>query len=1355
MTSPVARTFTTPVHSHPLSGEESSSRGRRSRGSRPGTRDKDRDGAKSPSNYFTLKSQLEGSANEGSKSTSANWDGSVRGYAERKIGKPAPIIVVESASGTILSPPRKASGNLQSLFLDANSSSASDKDSDLGIIGPQVLANKWHEYSDEAIQAAISKLSSPTSPSNATSHPYHTAIRVLSSAVDKLSKARAELEEDRRALAEKEQARQERAEQLMKELMPNEREVAKRVLQSLFPNDNENEHEVQRKQSLASLTESLTEAIEDEAPIARSLPNSSIHLSPSPSSKPRELNTPSSSRDSIKTTPSKDSKENLDGGGTKERPVLGDWVGTWWLKGKPKLSREESQVQVQVEPDTAGHTSHTPSLDSASSAELDLKRSKRPGPSTDLPTTKGSGKKRIAARSVFGTLGFSMLNPVGSGGKRRSVSAIAGSGSGSSVRESSAEDADIQDQRDYKTSLAEGTSSGSTADASATVSSDSIVNSTSATVLEESISTLSSNPAATASRSSPSIFSPPAPSIAASSITSSQTFDHSPSPDPNSTTATQQLEGGKPPQGSSLLAIIQATRLMTGDPSSVLADQGRETSALIAQMAFELVKNARNEGLEVREPVKAKDKKGKKGKGLTLRNESLGDDASVVDGMEGGQRGEEGELTPTISRISKNTTPTSGGTGTQKTSMNGLGLFQTARKRSANMTSFASPLFGSFMAQQQKFTSSSSPSANEARSGAGDSALSPNQGQGQNNQGQSSTTTTKKPAGSVPLESIIPVNSKPPTQYLSRTYTPLTARDFHFSIALPGPESSSTSLSNASGREEPMTDRYGFVYEVSQYDYLLLLRAKECGNTAPACLTGIKIADRKEDNFWPDEEDEGMSEGWDGSAGFRGEIEIVKGPCDCHVEGGAGTGTVDDRESVADTMSISTYGSRRSRPVFRLNNNQSSTEDSATTGTKSRATSPASSKGRNRLSKVQAPPFQRVASSSVLVLTPDTPRHVCAHTIRSLLGELIDIHDKRQEMQRKEWDAFVKNQRNKLAKASSSSGTVKSPGSGASGGGAAAAVLLGLGIGTADEEEELAHTEGLIGFAQLGLSSSRDERREFDRLIRSGIPLAYRAKVWFECSGALEMREPGLFTDLLEGVGAGAGNEAVLREIEKDVGRTMPLNVFFGRVGAGVSKLRRVLTAYSRRNPAVGYCQGMNLVTSTLLLVHADEEEAFWVLSAIIEKLLPEDFFSPSLLSSRACPLVLQDYVQELLPKLHTHLTHLGVDLPAICFSWFLSLFTDCLPIETLFRVWDVFLIDGIDVLFRVALSILRTNEQELLSCESIPAVYVALESLPNRMWKADKLIKKEVELRSTIVHSEIVKRRNHHIAVLKDLASS
>ena len=73
--------------------------------------------------------------------------------------------------------------------------------------------------------------------------------------------------------------------------------------------------------------------------------------------------------------------------------------------------------------------------------------------------------------------------------------------------------------------------------------------------------------------------------------------------------------------------------------------------------------------------------------------------------------------------------------------------------------------------------------------------------------------------------------------------------------------------------------------------------------------------------------------------------------------------------------------------------------------------------------------------------------------------------------------------------------------------------------------------------------------------------MVYRAKVWLESSGALEMREPGIFRDLLE---EKDGPDSVRGEIEKDVGRTMPLNIFFGGDGAGVDELRRVLIVYSR-----------------------------------------------------------------------------------------------------------------------------------------------------------------------------------------------
>jgi hypothetical protein len=545
------------------------------------------------------------------------------------------------------------------------------------------------------------------------------------------------------------------------------------------------------------------------------------------------------------------------------------------------------------------------------------------------------------------------------------------------------------------------------------------------------------------------------------------------------------------PQGASLRAIAHATRVMTSDPGSILVDQGQDAGPLIRRLALGLVQTARDEHILFRELPKQKERREWKetrveGSHQVVARATL----SPVEGV---------AATESLSRA-----------------LNAQG--QVVRKSGSRTgglitASLTTPILNALMPQPQRRPTGGQEGV--PRSNVDTNAIPPQ-------------PVANKP-GSVPLESIIPATSKPPTHYLSRKYTPLTAPDFHFTIPLPN-AASRFSVYHDDESKRPLTDRYGFIYDVSQYDVLLLMRAKECGNTAPACLTGVKIADRKESNSWSDEEADLP----------KSIIHVTKAPCDC--DGRGSSPSVGTPDGASGKFMVSS-----SPPA----------EDSGQSSQRSRGSSPGPSGSKHsRSTLISSLDGPSPGPASVLAITASTPRHVCANTIRVLLEDLTQIHDQRQTATRKDWDAFVKQRSRvrvgKLALPIATTTTTV--------GGAAAF----LGLGTTDEEEELTHTEGLIAFAQLGLSSNRDERTQFDKLIRGGIPLVYRSKLWLECSGGLEMREPGLFGDLLVQAGEDAGHALVRNEIEKDVGRTMPLNIFFGGDGAGVFKLRRVLTAFSR-----------------------------------------------------------------------------------------------------------------------------------------------------------------------------------------------
>lgn len=216
------------------------------------------------------------------------------------------------------------------------------------------------------------------------------------------------------------------------------------------------------------------------------------------------------------------------------------------------------------------------------------------------------------------------------------------------------------------------------------------------------------------------------------------------------------------------------------------------------------------------------------------------------------------------------------------------------------------------------------------------------------------------------------------------------------------------------------------------------------------------------------------------------------------------------------------------------------------------------------------------------------------------------------------------------------------------------------------------------------------------RYIRKGIPSSHRRGVWMEMSGAGKMKkeEPDLFSTMLNL----PTNRVVLDQIVTDMPRTFPNNVNFDSTNPNSMQkpLLNILTAFANSNPTIGYCQGLNYIAGLLLLATRDQDSSFWLLKALTEKILP-DYYSPSMPGLTTDFKVLAEISRKDVPLLARHIDGLQMPWALICSKWFICLYAEVLPTETVLRVWDCLFAEGSKVLFRVALTILKIHEKEFL----------------------------------------------------------
>ncbi|XP_029980785.1 growth hormone-regulated TBC protein 1-A-like isoform X1 [Sphaeramia orbicularis] len=239
------------------------------------------------------------------------------------------------------------------------------------------------------------------------------------------------------------------------------------------------------------------------------------------------------------------------------------------------------------------------------------------------------------------------------------------------------------------------------------------------------------------------------------------------------------------------------------------------------------------------------------------------------------------------------------------------------------------------------------------------------------------------------------------------------------------------------------------------------------------------------------------------------------------------------------------------------------------------------------------------------------------------------------------------------------------------------------------------------------------------RFVRKGVPNEHRARIWMAASGAQERMEgnPGYYQSLLV-----LEHDAKLKEtIHTDMHRTFPDNVLFQSKAENClqSTLYNVLLAYGHHNKTVGYCQGMNFIAGYLIIITKDEEKSFWLMDALLGRILP-DYYSPAMLGLKTDQEVLGELVKAKAPAVGQLMAQYPGIWTLVVSRWFICLYIDILPIETVLRVWDCLFYEGSKVLFRVALTLVLHHQSEILRARSLSDVCECFKQITHGAFTMD-----------------------------------
>ncbi|XP_044783165.2 TBC1 domain family member 4 isoform X4 [Bubalus bubalis] len=246
----------------------------------------------------------------------------------------------------------------------------------------------------------------------------------------------------------------------------------------------------------------------------------------------------------------------------------------------------------------------------------------------------------------------------------------------------------------------------------------------------------------------------------------------------------------------------------------------------------------------------------------------------------------------------------------------------------------------------------------------------------------------------------------------------------------------------------------------------------------------------------------------------------------------------------------------------------------------------------------------------------------------------------------------------------------------------------------------------------------RCDMEDIHTSLKEGVPKSRRGEIWQFLALQYRLRHrlpnkqqpPDIsYKELLKQLTA--QQHAIL----VDLGRTFPTHPYFSaQLGAGQLSLFNLLKAYSLLDKEVGYCQGISFVAGVLLL-HMSEEQAFEMLKFLMYDLGFRKQYRPDMMSLQIQMYQLSRLLHDYHRELYNHLEENEISPSLYAAPWFLTLFASQFPLGFVARVFDIIFLQGTEVIFKVALSLLSNQETLIMECENFENIVEFLKiTLPD-----------------------------------------